>query len=308
MDEPSVDPRTFPRAIVPVAGGSVHVWSEGTGEPAVVMEAGAWDIALTWAWVLPRVASFTTAVAYDRPGLGWSEASTRARTADIVGDELVATLDAAGVAGPCVFVGMSTGGLVTQLLAYRHPERIAGLVLVDSAHEDQFRRAPDEVRDALGPLTELQFGQIRQLIDLAANGARDQVAAAVPIDPSLPPAIAAAYRERCSEETALRTMLAEMEALEESQELLRVARDGAFPDVPIVVIRHAAMSVPPELGIGEDAVARYEELWRDLQGKLAALSRQGRLVVAEDAGHAIHHDRPDVVVDAIREVVEAVRG
>jgi pimeloyl-ACP methyl ester carboxylesterase len=53
---------------------------------------------------------------------------------------------------------------------------------------------------------------------------------------------------------------------------------------------------------------RYEETWRELQGDLAALSSRGRVVVAEGAGHMIHHERPDVVLEAIREVVTAVRS
>jgi hypothetical protein len=46
---------------------------------------------------------------------------------------------------------------------------------------------------------------------------------------------------------------------------------------------------------------------RKLQTELAALSKVGRLVWAENSGHEIHLYRPDVVVKAIREMVATVR-
>jgi len=52
-----------------------------------------------------------------------------------------------------------------------------------------------------------------------------------------------------------------------------------------------------------DVNDRFEALFADLQAELAALSSRGRVVVAEGAGHDIHLDRPDLVVNAIRDVL-----
>jgi pimeloyl-ACP methyl ester carboxylesterase len=74
---------------------------------------------------------------------------------------------------------------------------------------------------------------------------------------------------------------------------------GPFPDVPLIVI--AATDHGP-----------YFEAWEPvlmaLQEDLARLSPQGRLVVAEGSGHDVHHDRADLVVDAIRALVTAAEG
>ena len=43
--------------------------------------------------------------------------------------------------------------------------------------------------------------------------------------------------------------------------------------------------------------------WLRLQTELAQRSPQGQLVVAERSGHNIHHDQPELVVDAIRQIV-----
>ena len=53
-------------------------------------------------------------------------------------------------------------------------------------------------------------------------------------------------------------------------------------------------------GVPDEVNERYEAAWQQMQGELAARSNSRRVVVAEGAGHSIHHDRPDLVVEAIR--------
>jgi pimeloyl-ACP methyl ester carboxylesterase len=47
-------------------------------------------------------------------------------------------------------------------------------------------------------------------------------------------------------------------------------------------------------------------VWDELQVELAALSSNGKQVIAEESGHYIQLDQPELVIDAIRDVVEAV--
>lgn len=70
-------------------------------------------------------------------------------------------------------------------------------------------------------------------------------------------------------------------------------------DVPAVVLTHGEPGeYPPEWPVEED-----EALWRDLHRDLAARFAGGRLVVAENSGHDIHIDEPELVADAVREVL-----
>jgi pimeloyl-ACP methyl ester carboxylesterase len=52
-------------------------------------------------------------------------------------------------------------------------------------------------------------------------------------------------------------------------------------------------------------VAQYEATWVVMQQELAALSPQGKLVVAERSGHDIHLEQPELVIGAIHEVLAA---
>lgn len=111
--------------------------------PVVVLEAGAGNGVETWAKVQPAVAEFARVCTYDRPGLRryWAndEAPT-ASTPEQVIDILESALTNAGERPPYVLVGHSYGGMIVRLFAAKFPDRVKGVVLVDSAHEDQLRR------------------------------------------------------------------------------------------------------------------------------------------------------------------------
>ncbi|MFT3975345.1 MAG: alpha/beta hydrolase [Amaricoccus sp.] len=79
----------------------------------------------------------------------------------------------------------------------------------------------------------------------------------------------------------------------ESSRQVRTA--GPFPDVPLTVM--AATDHGTDLHALEPVLLRF-------QARLAEMSPQGRLVIAEGSGHQIQDDRPDLVIDAVREIAE----
>lgn len=150
-------------------GGRVLRWVEaGRGGPPVVLVAGNGTSSLTWAPVLPELAAHGRIVAYDRAGLGASDpdGATGPSLESPIGDlaALVEHLDA----GPAVLVGHSWGGQLAQLLAWKRPELVAGLVLVDPAHEE-FQ--PPAIRVAEAVL--LRLWQVRAAVAPAARDAGD---------------------------------------------------------------------------------------------------------------------------------------
>jgi len=133
-----------PDRIVDVDGAQIRVRCDGersTGAPVVVLEAGAGNGAETWSKVQPEIAEFARVCAYDRPTLVRDKPE---RPATPTPSAVVATLDAvltkAGETPPYVLVGHSLGGMIVRLYAMRFPDKVKGMVLVDSSHEDQQRR------------------------------------------------------------------------------------------------------------------------------------------------------------------------
>src|SRR5579864_9525526 len=101
--------------MVDVGGRSLHARVAGRGAPAVVFEAGISASSINWTGVQQQVAEFTTAVSYDRAGLGWSDpARGRYDAARMVAD-LAALLDRTGVPSPYVLVGHSFGATLVRL-------------------------------------------------------------------------------------------------------------------------------------------------------------------------------------------------
>ena len=106
----------------------------------VILEAGHGDPSEVWSAVQKQVEQFAHVCSYDRLGLGKSDKVTVAHTADEIVDDLHQLLQAAHVPPPYVMVGHSIGGIYVRKYAAIYPTEVIGLVLVDSAHEEQFYR------------------------------------------------------------------------------------------------------------------------------------------------------------------------
>ena len=120
----------------------------GAGEPAVVLEAGLNNGAASWQRVMPLLAPRLRVAAYDRAGVGGSAPAPGLVTIDRQIDDLASVITGLA-AGPCVLAGHSWGGLLVQLLAVRRPDLVAGLVLVDPAHEQLTEALPRVARRGL---------------------------------------------------------------------------------------------------------------------------------------------------------------
>jgi pimeloyl-ACP methyl ester carboxylesterase len=118
----------------------------GVGEPAVVLEAGMNNGAAAWQRVTPLLAPHVRVAAYDRAGIGGSAPPPGGRaTVDGQVEDLASVITGLD-AGPCVLAGHSWGCVLAQLLAFRRPDLVAGLVLVDPGHVEMEGALPLPIR------------------------------------------------------------------------------------------------------------------------------------------------------------------
>lgn len=122
-----------PGQLIEVNGRRRHLQCVGSGEPTVILEAGAVGFSTHWAWVQQQVGQRTRVCAYDRAGHGWSEPAPAPRDGMTIARELQALLTEAGIAPPYLLVGHSLGAVTNRIYAAQHPDQVVGLVLVDSA-------------------------------------------------------------------------------------------------------------------------------------------------------------------------------
>jgi sugar lactone lactonase YvrE len=134
-----------PGTKVDVGGYSLYIHCSGQGSPTVILDAGYGGTSGNWGYIQPKIAQSTRVCSYDRAGLGYSDP----RPSGIQGDgtqivkELNTLLLKAHIDGPYILIGHSMGGMELRLYAYTYPHDVAGMVLVDSSHEDQCQRNID---------------------------------------------------------------------------------------------------------------------------------------------------------------------
>ena len=287
--------------LVNIGGGRrLYLECRGQGSPTVILEAGLLSRSDIWSrdyrepegrrtMVLPGVAAFTRVCAYDRPGTigevnpdldpsgplffpSRSDPVPQPRTAQDLVADLHALLDAAAVRGPYVLVGHSAGGLVVRLFASTYPDEVAGMVLIDATHEDVWIRFKEVLMPALWAEFEALTVVNREL--------------------------QAAYPD------AERLWTAPLVDDASTVQVRRARADAPLRPMPLVVLSHGVPFAAPFPGWpGEE----MERTMLALQEDLARLVPNARHRIAGASGHDIHQDQPELVIEAIRQVVEAVR-
>ena len=283
--------------LVDIGGGrQMYMECQGKGRPTVVFVSGVRDRTETWSTtqdpseqaVLPAIAETNRVCAYDRPGTilatgdgpedfetSRSDPVDQPTTLQDGVDDLHALLKASGEGKrPYVLVGHSMGGAISRLYASEYPEDVSGLVLIDYAAYDVRKALTDREWDLLKILIYSPVEEARQLypdvewFDEQRN--LEQTLAAAPLQP---------------------TPLVVLSA-DEPMDLLPLVENGTLPMTP------------------EKAKEFGELLFRanvDARSDLVSQVPGARHITDTDSSHYIHQIQPQLVIDSVREVVEAAR-
>jgi len=251
-----------------------------------------------WALVQTAVASFARICTYDRAGYAWSDRGPVDDGIEQIMDDLTLLLRKARIPPPYVLVGQSLGSLYARAYQRRFPEQVAGLVFVDGTHDEDVRMVVDGKRQPLSLLTRDQLPSAHQEYLKSVPALKPGPPGAPPFD-RLPIALQQA-RQWAFEKIVrdfgwLPNSVAAAESWREEFNALRRQRLSAehpLGKLPLRVLERAKDT---------------SEVWRHQQVELAALSSAGKLIRAEGSGHMIHLERPDLVAQAIREVIREAR-
>jgi pimeloyl-ACP methyl ester carboxylesterase len=302
-----------PGNLVNLEGHSLHLLSMGEGSPTVVFESGLMSTVLSWQDVQPEIAKDTRAVSYDRAGLGWSDAGPAPRDAERIVSELHQLLDQAQVSPPFILVGHSFGGLTTRLFAARFPDEVAGLVLIDpvvpgewnpaSEHNQKRIRTGAKIlrrATALSRLGLIRFVSFllrvgakplaEPLVRLMSKGApKGDGTSSSPLFWNLPPSERAMAPVFWVQPKFTDTIASQLENLPRSAAQVAAAED--LKDVPVTII--SAVNTPAKRKAEHVATAE--------------VSSCGKHLTAARSGHWVVTDEPEVVLRAIREMIERTR-
>src|SRR5215472_7455423 len=274
--------------LIDVGGYRVHLYCTGSGSPTVVIVGAGFSF--NWGLVQPEVAKFTQVCSYDHSGIGWSD-SGPTDSCSLRVNEVHKALKNDGIKGPYVLVGHSLGGLVARVYAGQYPDEVVGMVFVDHAFAPgplTLSGPPSNDAKALPP----------EPPPMPSSPSGGPVAIGIEGDPNFSKL---SKRDRELHLWAMSQTRNQM-ALQSNHEIVpgctaaadKISKEHAHPlgDKPLV-----------DISTDENLGPEYVKL----QNALLSLSQNSKQIVAEKSSHFVIIDRPDVVIDAIRQVVQSVR-
>lgn len=302
---------TPPGRLIDIGGQLIHLNCTGSGSPTVLLESGTGDFSIIWSLVQPRVSAFARVCSYDRAGYAWSQPGHRPRTFAQLALELRTALRRSKVPPPYLMVGQSYGGLVIRGFARDYPAEVVGMVMVDAVHEDQrtvYGGQAHRIRESARGRT---FPAPRIALDQETTaGYKDSLPhredpLEAPLD-RLPPEVQPTWKWAASLPVSSASQQAELEWSPEELARFhaeRVNHRGTLENLPLIVLARTEGGYPAGM---EASPEELEQERRRLQADLAALSTRGELRFAARAGHNLHLEDPDLVVDAIRQVFKTI--
>ncbi|MFE9322106.1 alpha/beta fold hydrolase [Nocardia sp. NPDC052278] len=277
-----------------IDGRRVFVHRSGSGGPAVVFLPGASAVGLDYFGVQQQVSQFTTAVVYDRGGTGYSDSLALPRTAAAVATELRELLRAQNVTAPYVLAAHSLGGFYAHRFAQLYPQEVAGLVCLDVLHRDWDEFMPPAASlaavEQMGPDPE----QLRKM-----RPALREIHAELLAD--YPERIRQPLIDAKVSDDWMRVGIAERATLTDLAAELRAG--PSVPDVPVVALTVVGSDpaqqalTSPELN---DAKTRMDA------ALVSGVSHGEQRILSDTLHHRLCFDRPDAVVQAIRDVIDRV--
>ena len=278
-----------PGESVRVGGRRVHVHCTGAGDTTVLLVSGFPRFSFHYDLVQSDLATTTRVCAYDKAGDAWTDP-----VPEFSADGLLAELD--GVvrhvsrSKPLILVGHSFGGILARAYYGMHPDRVRGLVLVDTPH-------PDMIRMPVGGVSKKMYELTEEDMQTAAEMARKNNMKPMPpndgkIAPPfdrLPANLHASHLWAMDKAAKAMGGIDPLVVLKVQSGLAKRIKDQRFT-VPTIVITRAK-------------TADEMNPWIDSQKLLADAASQGKLVRAAGSGHDIQLEQPQVITAAVRELL-----
>lgn len=291
-----------PGQLVDVGGVRLHLNCIGQGTPTVVMDAGGAAPSITWGLVPSEIAKFTRVCTYDRAGLGWSEPNPRiSRTSQQSVDELQLLLTKAGINPPYILVGHSLGGVNMRLYASQYPKDVVGLVLVDSSHENQvtpemWRRVKMQSRLYQVFRVVSYVGVLRLIGEMNLLPILEEIKRDMQKYPLSVQTLFDTFKSFCYRPHYWATASNELANIQKGFE--EVQSVTSLGSLPLIVLSQGSK----ESKMSDER----RQQWASLQLDLTKLSSNSQRIIAENSGHFVQLDQPELVVSAVQQLLESV--
>lgn len=298
------DPSLPPGNLYDIGGYRLHLQSQGSSNPTVVMEAGSMNFCLTWALVAPEIAKTNRVVTYDRAGLGWSEESPYPRFATIEAVELHKLLQAASINPPYILVGHSQGGVINRVFAHTYPTEVVGMVLVDPGHEEQKTRQEPDVQISMDTAVASALSSLQVIYNKCLAGTLTDADVTPFASAELPANEKAEFIYIMKNRPQYwKTGITEASSMDANYEGVKTLNINSLGSIPLIVISSTGtmeMATTPEYS------DKCTKVIRELEAEVSRSSTNGSLITAEGSTHFIQLVQPQIVINAIKRVINSV--
>ena len=298
--------------LVDIGGYKLHIDIKGKGSPAVVMIAGSQAFSVDWSLVMPGISGITQVCTYDRPALAWSDPGPMPRTFDQDIYELHTLLHKSGVKPPYILVGHSLGGIIARLFEKKYPTEVKGLVLVDATSEDAVL---------------FMNGKIQRLRTFSQNRTNPPVKTKPDTSTKIPAMkdLEEMWKMMGEPKTEspfdrLPKKFQEQRIWAMRQPKFLLADNGPYwADEFSAMYADSLYSLGNKpiyvLSSGRDAFSKNTDsamkaIWLEKleqKEKMSNLSSNSKHIITTKSGHEIHLEEPELVINAIKEVIIGVR-
>jgi pimeloyl-ACP methyl ester carboxylesterase len=300
-----------PQTIVRLPDGrKYHMFCSGKGSPTAILDAGhgAWSI--NFRGIQTELAKITRVCAVDRAGYGFSDPGPLPRDVLAEANDLHDAVAAAGIPKPFLLVAHSWGGAIDREYAFLHPKDVAGMLLLSPGFEHGHERLGISAK----VLTEVERFMAKCLdrarvsplkLDEVLPGEEHPCVYDISHDwsQSMADKIVADWGGPATQEVEL----SEQQSFDgtSTSELDKAKHN--LGKIPLIVLTEDEAHWIDGEADQDAAKAQYATLLKAHE-EIAHESTQGVHKTVEGAGHRIHREKPDVVIEEFRRLVEAVRG
>ena len=187
---------------------------------------------------------------------------------------------------PYILVGYSLGSLIMLYYASMHPEKVAGIVLVDSDHEKQQTSYAKS-------LIKKYIMFIKIMLSLSFLGALLLLSLLIIRNTKFPQKIIKQYRCLMATRKAVKASLAEITAYSQRVPEFIGSLKSILHDLPLVVITHGKEN-------NKNINNELDKTQKNLQQEFLALSTRSKQIIAKNSSHYVQWTEPELIVDAIR--------
>lgn len=287
--------------MIKVDGREIHVNITGTKTslPPILIETGTGNWSYDWSNIQEELSKHTVVITYDRAGYGWSDPPSNGFDIDMTINDINQILELSKIDTPVILIGHSVGGIYSRLFADKYPDKVSGMVLIDSRneffsdHAMTYNEKFFETQDQKMNLFLSKIGIVRLFGENI-------------FPETMPDYLSSEKYVNVHWDTPFFKVLnEEINQITVSEKLLEDT--NTLGDKPLTIITPNEVELQAtELGFSEQDAEGLEEVWMDSQQQLTNLSTKSEFILVPNSSHSVMYDQPNIIINALLKMAEEI--